>query len=186
MVALILRALALALVFAAMTPVAALAQADREAAEVRIKAAYLYRFSGFVEWPPGAFGRADGPFVIGVLGADRLADELEQAVAGRDAQGRRVIVRRLRRGESLGGLHMLFVGQAQAARLGEILGEAQGHPVLTVTESEDALAHGAMINFVPVEDKVRFDVGLAQVERGRLRVSARLLGVARKVVASPS
>jgi hypothetical protein len=58
--------------------------------------------------------------------------------------------------------------------------------VLTVTESEDALAHGAMINFVPVEDKVRFDVGLAQVERGRLRVSARLLGVARKVVASPS
>jgi hypothetical protein len=182
----ILRLLRLAIWIAVLVPFAAVAQADRELAEMRIKAAFLYRFSGFVEWPPSAFARKESPFVIGVIGADALADELEQAVAGRDAQGRAVVVRRLRRGESFAGLHILFIGQANTARLAEILGAARGHSVLTVTESDDALAHGSMINFVEVDNKVRFDVGLPEIELANLRVSARLLAVARKVVPIPS
>jgi len=79
---------------------------------------------------------------------------------------------------------MLFIGQAEGARLGEILAIAKGQSVLTVTESEDALAHGSMINFVFVDDKVRFDVALPQAERGLLKISARLLAVARRVVTS--
>jgi len=172
------------LAFAAIMPLAAVAQPDRQAAEVRIKAAFLHKFTSFVEWPPKAFARPDSPFVIGVIGADALAAELEQIVAGRDVQGRAVVVRRVRRSEPLAGLHMLFVGQAEGARLAETLSAARGHPVLTVTESEDALSHGSIINFVAVEDKVRFDVGLPQAERGNLRISARLLAVARKVISS--
>src|SRR5688500_11591613 len=121
MVNLILRLVTLAIALAAIGPLAAFAQADRQAAAVRIEAAYLYRFGGFVEWPPTAFARTDSPFVVGVIGADALASELDQVVAGRDVQGRAVVVRRLRRGESFAGLHMLFIGQAEAPRLAEIL-----------------------------------------------------------------
>ncbi|HEV7477551.1 MAG TPA: YfiR family protein, partial [Burkholderiales bacterium] len=90
--------------------------------------------------------------------------------------------RRLRRGEPFGRLHVLFVGQAEAARLPEILATAKGHGVLTVTETDNALAQGSMINFVAVEQKVRFDVALPPAERDKLKISARLLAVARKVV----
>jgi len=90
----------------------------------------------------------------------------------------------MRRGESVAGIQMLFIGQAEGARLSEILAIAKGQSILTVTESEDALSHGSMINFVSVDDKVRFDVALPHAERGFLKISARLLAVARKVVTS--
>jgi len=182
MVALILRAMVISL--AAMAPISALAQADRTAPETQIKAAFLYKFSAFVEWPPKAFTRPDSPFTIGVIGADELAAELEQIVKGRTVLERAVVVRRMRRGEPVAGIQMLFIGQAEGARLAEILAIAKGQSVLTVTESEDALSHGSMINFVFVDDKVRFDVALPQAERGALRISARLLAVARKVLTS--
>jgi hypothetical protein len=184
MVALILRLCATVISLAAMAPISALAQADRTAAETQIKAAFLYKFSAFVEWPPKVFARPDSPFTIGVIGADELAAELEQIVKGRTVLERAVVVRRMRRGESVAGIQMLFIGQAEAARLTEILAIAKGHSVLTVTESEDALSHGSMINFVSVDDKVRFDVALPQAERGFLKISARLLAVARKVLTS--
>ena len=183
MVPLILRLCAVLALVAAMTP-SALAQADRTAAETQIKAAFLYKFSAFVEWPPKAFARPDSPFTIGVIGADELAAELEQIVKGRTVLERAVVVRRMRRGEPVAGIQMLFIGQAEGARLAEILAIAKGQSVLTVTESEDALSHGSMINFVFVDDKVRFDVALPQAERGLLKISARLLAVARRVVTS--
>ena len=171
----------LALAAALITPGPLLAQPER-AAEVQIKAAFLYKFGGFVEWPAAAFARSDSAFTIGVLGADAVAAELDKVVAGRTVQGRAVSVSRLRRGESLAGLHVLFVGQQEAARLPEILAAAKGQPLLVVTESESALTQGSMINFVSSEDKVRFDVALPPAERGQLRISSRLLAVARKVV----
>jgi hypothetical protein len=171
----------LALAAALICAGAALAQSERTA-EIQIKAAFLYKFGGFVEWPAVAFARADSPFTIGVHGADALAAELEQVVAGRSVHGRQVAVRRLRRGDALDGLHVLFVGQQEAARLAEIVAGLKGPTPLIVTESENALSRGSMINFVSAEDKVRFDVALLPAERGQLRISSRLLGVARKVV----
>ncbi|TAK40824.1 MAG: YfiR family protein [Betaproteobacteria bacterium] len=171
----------LLLAAALLTAASALAQADG-AAETQIKAAFLYKFGGFVEWPMRAFQRPDSPFMIGVLGADAVAADLALVVAGRTVQGRPISVRKLKRGEPFASLHVLFVGQAEAARMAEILVAAKGQPLLIVTESEDALSHGSMINFVAVGDKVRFDVALPQAERGQLRISARLLAVARKVI----
>jgi hypothetical protein len=161
----------------------AFGQANR-GAEAQIKAAFLYKFGGFVEWPARAFERPDSAFTIGVLGADAVASELEQVVTGRSVQGRPIAVRKLKRGESLAGLHMLFVGGPESARIGDALAAAKGQPLLVVSESEDALSHGSMINFVAVEDKVRFDVALPPAERGQLKISARLLAVARKVISS--
>lgn len=173
-----------AIVALAALAAAAWAQTD---AVVQIKAAYLYKFGGFVEWPEGAFAGPAAPIVIGVLGAEALAAELEQVVLGRKVQERPVAVRRMRAGEPVAGVHIFFIGDAQNARLAEIAAAARGQPVLVVSESESATGRGSMINFVTAENKVRFDVALAPAEAGRLKISARLLTVARRVTgAGPS
>jgi hypothetical protein len=178
-----LRALALLALLAAGGLHEGAAQTDIEAAEYRVKAAFLYKFGGYVEWPERAFARPDSPIAIGVIGADALAGELAQIVAGRTINGRPVTVRKLRRGEAVAGLHVLFVGRSDSSRLADILAAAKGQPLLTVTETEEAFESGSMINFVVVEDKVRFDVAPPPAEPGNLKISARLLAVARKVVA---
>ena len=81
---------------------------------------------------------------------------------------------------------MLFIGRSDGDRPTDVLASAKGRPVLTVTESENAFALGSMINFVIVQDRVRFDVALRETEMANLKVSARLLSVARKVLAGPS
>jgi len=158
------------------------AQSEDQASEYRVKAAFLYKFGSYVEWPDGAFAREDSPVAIGVIGADALAEELAQIVAGRSVNGRPVSVRRLRAGDPPVGLQVLFIGREHGGRLAEILASVKGRPLLTVTESDQALDLGSVINFVVVDDKVRFDVALVPAELGNLRISARLLAVARKVV----
>lgn len=177
-------ALIASLLAAAATILAPAATAQPAATEAQVKAAFLYRFGGFVEWPEGTFARADAPFAIGVLGGEAVAAELERITAGRRVQDRPVAVRRLRRGEATAGLQVLFVGSDEAARLPEVLAAAKSQALLVVAESDSALAQGATINFVPADDKVRFDVALPAAERGGLRISSRLLAVARKVVPS--
>jgi hypothetical protein len=162
------------------------AQSDAQALEYKVKAAFLYRFASYVEWPPQVLPRADSPLVIGVIGADALGDELAQVVADRTVAGRPVTVRKLRRGEALTGVHVLFIGRSDAHRSADVLAAAKGKAVLTVTESEDAFALGSVINFVLLDDKVRFDVALRPAEMENLKISARLLSVARKVIPSPS
>ena len=163
-----------------------LAQSEGQASEYRVKAAFLYKFGSYVEWPDRVFARGDSPVAIGVVGADALAEELAQIIVGRNVNGRPLSVRKVRAGESIAGLHVLFIGRADGGRLAEILAAAKGRPVLTVTESDEALQLGSVINFVVVDDKVRFDVALAPADLGSLKISARLLAVARKVVSRPS
>lgn len=152
-----------------------------ETIERQVKAAYLYKFASYVEWPDGAFAQADSPLVIGVIGADGLSDELARSVTGRTTNGRAVVVRKLRRGDPVAGLHILYIGQLEKAPLADVLAATKGQPMLTVTESEDAYALGSMINFVVVEDKMRFEVALKPVGLGRLKISARMLAAAYKV-----
>jgi hypothetical protein len=118
--------------------------------------------------------------------ADAQADELAQIVSGRNVNGRPVLVRKLRPGDPIAGLHVLFIGRVDRGRLAEILAAAKGQALLTVTESEEGLELGSMINFVVVENKVRFDVAPPPSESDNLKISARLLGVARKVVSRSS
>lgn len=168
----------------AATLMAAATLAPAQYAESRIKAAFLYKFGGFIEWPAGSFPGPDASFVIGVLGDDAVAAELEELAAGRAMQERRLVVRRLREGEPLEGVQMLFVGDAQNARLAGIAVANEGRPVLIVSESESATTRGSMINFVREEDKIRFDIAPDAAERRHIRISARLLTVARRVVRS--
>lgn len=163
----------------------AVAQAEGAVAEHQVKAAYLHKFLDFVEWPASAFGNAQSPYVIGVAGADALADELEALVARRRPNGRPVVARRLRAGESPTDLHVLFVGRGAGPRTAVLLAAADKQPVLTVTETEEGFAYGSVISFAVDDKRVRFDVALRRAEAHEIKISSRLLGVARRVVGAP-
>lgn len=150
--------------------------------ERQVKAAYLQKFTGFVEWPSAAFAAADSTLVIGIMGDDQLADELVDLVAGRTVNGRSLAVRKLQRGDSLANIHVLFLGRLERNRLVEVFAALKGRPVLTVTDSQDAYALGGMINFVVAKDRLRFEVALSPVEASRLKISALMLAAAYKVV----
>jgi hypothetical protein len=154
---------------------------DAATLEQRVKAAFLYQFAGYVEWPPNSFAQADTPVTIAVLGNDPLAAELKQLVVNRTVAGRKVAVRQVKPGESLAGVHILFIGSAENARLGQLTQAGKARPVLTVTEADGALNQGSMINFVIVDRRVRFEVALDSAEKSGLRLSSRLLAVAQQV-----
>lgn len=180
-----LIAAALALVLFVLTTARARAEESGSAGEYEVKAAFLFKFTGYVEWPPDAMP-ADTPLAIGVLESEPMADELARVASGRSVGGHAVAVRRLKRGDSLAGLHAIFVGRGAEPALPEVLHGAHGRALLVVTESEAGLGAGGTINFIVVDHKVRFDVALAPAEAGSLKISSRLLTVARKVVTGPS
>src|SRR6185436_9456837 len=138
--------------------------------------------ASYVEWPPQAAGAPTAPFVFGVMGADDVAAELEQLVAGRAVNGRPASVRRMKEGESLGGLHVLFVGARDAGRIRAVAPTARPLSVLVVSSASGGLEAGSVINFVPADDRVSFEVSVEAAERSALKVSSRMLGVAKRVV----
>jgi hypothetical protein len=145
--------------------------------ERRIKAAILYRFINYVDWPDSAFASPASPFTIAIVGADDLGAELSEFAAGRSVLNRPLTVRRLRGPESAKDAHIVFVGKEDAAQFAAIV-RALPPGALVVTEWNDALKHGAVINFLNVEGQVRFEISLEAAQRRNLRLSARLLSVA--------
>jgi hypothetical protein len=152
--------------------------------EQSVKAAYLYKFAGYVEWPDA---RADSsrPLLIGVLESAGMAEELSRITRGRTIESRPVQVRRMESGEPVAGLDILFVGAAEGEQLAQLLQPAAQLPILTVTDSEGALTDGSIINFTVDRERVRFEVSLPAAERSRLKLSSRLLSVAQRVQRAP-
>ena len=152
------------------------------ALERTVKAAFLYKFGGYIDWPSSAFATPGAPFTIGVVGEDALARDLVDVVAGRLIGSRRVVVVALNETESIEGIQMMFIGQSAAPRIASLVRAAQERPVLIVTESKGALAEGSMINFLVSNARVRFEISLPATARHGLVLSSRLLAVAQSVV----
>jgi hypothetical protein len=147
----------------------------------QIEAAYLYKFASYVEWPPEAFAGPDSGFTIGLAGADALADELEASLAGRTVNGRKVVVRRLRRGDTATDVQMLVVGDVDARWARELYAAIKDRPVLTIAEPGVDVGAGSMISFAVVDDRLRFEVALRPIKPSRLKISALMLSAAYKV-----
>lgn len=167
------RALALAAAFA-LPAAAARAEISKE---YEVKAAFLYNFAKFVEWPASRFATAESPLVIGVMGKNPFGDELAAMVQGRKVGGRDVVIVDVACNGDLRGVHMLFVaeGEERCVKAGAAAG------LLTVGESEIFSATGGMITFVPQGDKIRFTINLEAAERARLKLSSQLLKLASSV-----
>jgi hypothetical protein len=146
-----------------------------------VKAAYLYKFLSYVEWPPASAGEQNSPITIGVIGADDVATELSQIMPGRTVNNRPLAVKRLKEGDPLSGIQLVFIGQMDSARIYQLLKAAQQQSVLSVTESSDALAQGSVINFMLVDGRIRFEVSLEAAEKSNLKLSSRMLAIAHSV-----
>jgi hypothetical protein len=154
--------------------------AQQLARESAVKAAFLYKFGSFVEWPAGTFQAPAAPFVIGIYGDDAVATELEQITQGRDIEGHPVTVQRLKEGDELAPLHILFVGGQREGRIREVLSAVRG-PVLTVTEGTVGTRPGAVLFFMQEQGRVRFGASLPAAGARGLKLSAKLLAVAQQV-----
>ena len=124
--------------------------------------------------------------MIGVVARDAIADEIARTAASLSVDGRPLKVRRLHPGDSIADVHLIYVASSEDRRLAETLAAVKGRPILVVTESSEAVELGSMINFVVVDNKVRFDISPHSAESSRLRISARLLSVARTLIAKSS
>lgn len=157
------------------------AQDNAAARERRVKAAFIFKFAGFVEWPETAFPQPFTAVTIAVIGDDELAAELSAITAGRAVEGRPLTIRKTRSLEAVADAHMVFVGRAEIARLPQLAKLARARPVLILTDAPNALAQGSMINFMLVERRVKFEIHLEEAERHELKLSSRLLAVAQTV-----
>lgn len=158
------------------------AQSFESAPDYSIKAAYLYNFATYVEWPEEALGDADTSFVIGVLGDEPVADYLGSVAAQREIHGRRIRVRQVEPGDPVDSLHMLYIGRGGVKAVPRMLAAACDHSVLVVTDWEDALESGSVINFRLVDRRIRFEVSLDAADACGVSVSSRMLAVAEHVL----
>jgi hypothetical protein len=144
-----------------------------------IKAAFLYNFAKFTDWPAGAFASDGAPITVGFIGADSLAGTFEQNVTGKNANGRDFAIKKLSSAADLAGCQIIFVGDASQASA--VIGAAKGKPVLTVGDSDGFAAAGGMINFVDNGGKVGFDLDLGAIGGSGLKLNPKLQQVARNV-----
>ncbi|MFZ6734167.1 YfiR family protein [Undibacterium sp. Ji42W] len=146
--------------------------------ERNIKAAFIAKFIGYIDFPAVEVGSAETPLVIGVLGADDVANDLTRQVSGRSINGRIVTVRTLGPREKLDGLNILFIGVAESDSAERPLRNAASLGILTITEFDSGMRLGSVINFRMVDDRVRFEVSLPAADKAGLKLSSRLLSVA--------
>lgn len=148
-----------------------------------VKAAFLYRFTHYVQWPqplePGQ------PFTIAVLGGDEVAEALIPVLAERRVHDSPAVVRTLSSIKEVDDARVLYVGPAYVGSLVDIATRLRGRPILLVTDRDGALGDGGMINFVMVERRVRFEISLTPVRQSGLNVGAGLLSVAVNVRGGP-
>lgn len=147
-----------------------------------VKAAYVHRFAGFVEWPAASFSSVDAPIVVGVAGGAGVHRELSQIVAGRLVQGRAMLVLELGEPREASAVHVLVIGRSAWKRAGDWIAASKGLPVLVVTDMPQGLERGATLAFVEVDSRLRFEASVPAADQAGIRLSSRLLSVAERVV----
>jgi hypothetical protein len=144
-----------------------------------LKAAFLYNFATFVEWPPETFPDARAPFTVGVLGRDPFGDLLEETFRGKTVGGRRIAVKRSRDVDDLRSCQLVFLPEGEATA--RALNALKGASVLTVGESDGFAEDGGCVNFYIDGLRVRFEINPEAAKRANLKISSKLLRLARLV-----
>ena len=146
--------------------------------EYQTKAAFLFNFAKFVNWPPRKFTEPDSPLIIGVVGSDPFGGLLEEQVQDQRINDRTVIVRHIQSIQELRKCHIVFVCRSEAERLGPILAAVRGDNVLTVGETDQFIPRGGIINFVMIGPTVRFQINNSAARHAGLKISSKLSSLA--------
>ena len=178
------KVLGSALVFAvsiAASGVTSVFPQSRQVSEYQIKAAFLYNFAKFVEWPPAVSPGANDPMEICVVGEDPFGNILNQSIEGKTVGGHKLMIRQLKPAQDMKGCQVAFISSSEKNHLTSVLEGLKGGGVLTVGETEGFAALGGVINFTMEDDKVHFEINLDAAGRAGLKISSKLLQLARIV-----
>lgn len=151
-----------------------------ETSEKEVKAAYLFNFAKFVDWPERAFPAKTSPIVLCILGDDPFGETLA-SLEMKKIKGRSLTVVRSRNKDQIKACHMLYISDSEKKDLSDILSKTGGKPCLTVSSIDDFAIQGGMIGFVRKGNNIRFEVNLDVIKHGELSVSSRLLNLAQIV-----
>jgi len=147
--------------------------------EDAVKAAFLYRFAGYVDWPPAAL--TDPQFTIAVLDADGVATELGRLLQNRQIHNRPAQVRSVKTIKEVNSAQMLYIGAAYRDDLRRTIASVGGRPILVVTSEDGGLDAGSSVNFLLIDQRVRFEISVDAAQSAGLRVASELLAVAVRV-----
>jgi hypothetical protein len=153
--------------------------------EAQIKAAFLYNFTKFVEWPDASFAAPGDPLIVGLFGDTALQQELESTVKDRRVNGRAILVKRVVTSAEANAVHVLFVEAAEEARFNDVRARLVDSAVLLVGESAEFLRSGGCIRLMLDEPRLRFEINAVAAEHARLRVSSQLQKLAVAVHRQP-
>jgi len=148
------------------------------AQEYQIKAAFLFNFAKFVEWPPDAFPNADSPIIIGVLGKNVFGHYLEDTIRGKTVQNRPFLLKEFKSVDEAVHCHILFIDPSVSESLSGIIKDLHNTSVLTVSETDQFLKAGGMVNFIIEDNKVHFQINDEAAKAAGLKVSSKLLSLA--------
>jgi hypothetical protein len=150
--------------------------------EYPLKAAYLYNFANYVEWPASAFPAADAPFTIGVLGSDPFGAVLDEVAATKKVRDRRIVILRFARADQVQDCQILFIAAAVSkSQRAEAMIRLANLPVLVICDSGAESGPGGVIHFVTENNRIRFTVNAALAKRSDLRISSKILALAKTV-----
>ena len=150
-------------------------------AEYPLKLGFLYRFTKFIEWPSDSFRSPDTPFAICIVGHDPFSLDIENEFRTQSVEGHPVQVLALKRTDTLSVCHIVFIPVTEKNQAAEIVRSLKGSRVLTVGESEGFAARGGIINFTIAGGSVRFEINRVAADRVGLKISAKLLSLAKIV-----
>jgi hypothetical protein len=155
------------------------ARADEPSRAYQVKAAFIYNFVQFVEWPASAFHSDSSPITIGILGDNLFGNALERAVQGKTVKGRSLAVRYFSRIDDLSPCQVLFVSSSDQNFLAALHDKLRDKNVLSIGESEQSIWAGGVIRFYDEDNKIRFEINLEAAGQARLKISSKLLRLAK-------
>jgi hypothetical protein len=147
--------------------------------EYQVKAAFIYNFTQFIEWPVESFATRDAPLVVAVVGSETFTTALQQAFAGKQVANRPVNIRLIAAGDEIKACHVLVVPAAEGKSERDIVSRFGGRTTLTIGESEGFTAAGGGIRFYGENNKIRFEINPDATGKARLKVSSKLLKLAK-------
>lgn len=155
--------------------------AEKTFTEYKVKALFLYNFAKYVDWPQGTFSNANTPFVIGVLGKDRISSDLSGITDGKTIDGHPLIIKHVASDADLKDCQIVFVSNSENATTADIIARIGTMHILIVGEDPAFLEKGGCINLVLKEEKVHLEVNLSAANKAGLKISSKLLSVAETV-----
>lgn len=158
--------------------------AGAQSREYQIKAAFLFNFAQFVDWPATAFTNGTAPFYIGILGDDPFGAALDETIQGEAINNHKIIVVRSQNVGDLKNCAMIFVSKSEKRHIPEILSDLDSRPILTVSEVDGFAQDGGSINFFLDGTKVRFEINPAASQSDGLKISSQLLSLGKIVQSS--